>query len=69
MQVDIVCPFYIKDTNKPPCLKCEGITNEASLAMNFRNNADKEKWAKEYCMKSYKICGLYEIIMRKYDRI
>ena len=53
--------------SKPPCLKCEGITDKSGMTMIFKNNAEKEKWARKYCMESYKICGLYEIIMRKYD--
>ena len=67
LQADILCPFYIKDMSKPPCLKCEGITDKSGMTMIFKNNAEKEKWARKYCMESYKICGLYEIIMRKYD--
>ena len=40
LQADIVCPFYIKDMSKPPCLKCEGITDKSGMTMIFKNNAE-----------------------------
>ena len=28
LQADVLCPFYINDSNKPPKIKCEGLSDK-----------------------------------------
>ena len=66
-EVDVRCPFYISDTERPIGIRCEGITDESRLALNFINKRHKMLHMRGFCNINYEKCPLFRIIYEKYE--
>ena len=67
LQVNVLCPFYALDVNRPSYIQCEGVEETNILALKFRNKADKNEYMKKYCMtQHYERCLLYQAAYAKY---
>lgn len=63
---DVRCPFYKK--NKASMISCEGITDDCSINLNFRNTPSCMQQMDIFCCDHYKRCEIYEAIMKaKYE--
>lgn len=59
---DVICPFYKK--NKGMMISCEGITDECSIHLHFRNQAACMQQMDIFCCERYKNCEIYEAVMK-----
>lgn len=67
LQVNVLCPFYALDVNRPSYIQCEGIDDTNMLALKFRNKTNKNEYMKKYCMSQhYERCLLYQAAYEKY---
>ncbi|GFI62076.1 hypothetical protein IMSAG049_01249 [Clostridiales bacterium] len=67
IQADVLCPFYISDSDKPFYLKCEGVCDNSILTLGFRYKTGKRRYVEKYCIKGYEDCGLFKAIFEKYN--
>ena len=67
LQADVLCPFYINDSNKPPKIKCEGLSDKSRLALNFVKSDAKNSHIKLFCAGEYQLCPLFRVIYEKYE--
>lgn len=61
----ILCPFYKKHDGV--VITCEGITDDSTLKLCFRNKIGERIQQKTFCEKAYKNCEIYRMINSKYD--
>ena len=67
IQAEVKCPFYFTDSNKPSVIRCEGISEDTKLILNFRLKEDKIKYMQKFCSDGYRNCYLYKLAYLKYD--
>lgn len=69
MEVTAVCPFYVRDINKPMAqIYCEGIYGR-HVCTTFNRRADKEDHGQRYCRsENCAECEIYKANMKKYQR-
>lgn len=67
MQADVLCPFYLTDTDKPINIRCEGISDDNRLVLNFRHKNEKLTHMKAFCTDNYCGCVLFKAINEKYE--
>ncbi len=65
-QVYVKCPFYRFDDGKRR-VNCEGIIEDSSLSLNFRNKEDFTIQLKTFCCQHYKNCEVYRMLIDKYE--
>lgn len=56
------CPFYKFDDGKRR-ITCEGIIDDSSLSLIFRNKADQKKQLYVFCCRHYQNCEIYRMLM------
>ena len=66
-QADVLCPFYMTDTDRPYNIKCEGISKVNRLYLSFPHKKDKDAHMKKYCTECYKQCRLFKTIYEQYE--
>ena len=66
-QADVLCPFYLSDTENPSNIRCEGISYVNRLYLNFPHKRDKVIHMRLFCTEHYKDCGLFRTINEKYE--
>lgn len=63
----VMCPFYRKDETVN--IRCEGITKESTLVMQFKTKKGREEYQNKYCRTmGYKTCPLRKMLEQKYDK-
>ena len=66
-QIEVQCPFYKYDDGKQR-ITCEGLVDNSSLALIYRNRSDYETQINVFCCAHYKKCEVYRMLMSaKYD--
>lgn len=66
-QIEVQCPFYKYDDGKQR-ITCEGLVDNSSLALIYRNRSDYETQINVFCCEHYKRCEVYRMLMSaKYD--
>ncbi len=65
-QADVLCPFYIADTERPSRISCEGISGESRLVLSFTNKRYKMLHMRGFCTGNYEKCMLFKTIYEKY---
>ena len=65
MQAYVLCPFYKYDDGKRR-ITCEGIVEDSSLAITFRDKADFNTQVAIFCCKNYKNCEVFRMLEEKY---
>ena len=61
---DVMCPFYIEETEKN--IKCENVFS-CSCIMGFKNRREKQGYKERYCNKfNFKNCTQFICVMTKY---
>ena len=66
-QIEVQCPFYKYDDGKQR-ITCEGLVDNSSLALIYRNRSDYETQIDVFCCEHYKKCEVYRMLMSaKYD--
>ena len=66
-QVYVQCPFYRFDDGRRT-ITCEGIVEDSSLALIYRQYADYETQISVFCCEHYKKCEIYRMLMSsKYE--
>lgn len=65
-QADVLCPFYKYDDGKRR-ITCEGIIDDSSVALIYHRRADYEAQILRYCCQGYGSCGVYRLLMKKYN--
>lgn len=63
----VQCPFYKYDDGKRR-ITCEGIIDDSSLALIFRNKRDYEIQIETFCCEHCQKCEVYRLLMDKYDK-
>ncbi len=66
MQVFVRCPFYQFDDGKRR-ITCEGIIDNSTLVVDFRNKEDYETQMSVFCCEHYTCCEVYRMLMEKYQ--
>ena len=68
METTAVCPFYLRDINKPMAqIYCEGIYGR-HVCTTFTRRADKEAHGRRYCTsENCAECMIYQANMQKYE--
>ena len=67
-QSDAQCPFYRTDDHTKRRIICEGIVDESTLALTYRQKFDYDKQLEVFCCEHYKKCEIYRMLMEaKYD--
>ena len=59
------CPYYQKSEIKK--IKCEGITSDSQLVMEFNTKKGRNSYKERFCDASYKKCPLYQKLEEKYE--
>lgn len=63
---EIKCPFFRSHTNVE--ILCEGVTDDSTIRMLFRNRKGRERQEQIFCAGRYENCEIYRAIMKaKYD--
>ena len=66
--VDVLCPFYKKDSREGHSLTCEGgLRGSNAMTTRFDNNSVLAKQLRNYCCRDFSRCWLFQIIRRKYE--
>ena len=65
-QIEVQCPFYKYDDGKQR-ITCEGLVDNSSLALIYRNRTDYETQINVFCCEHYKKCEVYRILIEKYE--
>lgn len=62
----VVCPFYHNEGELT--LYCEGVVEEATLLISFRELKEKTAYKERCCcsLEGYKRCPVAEMLLRKY---
>lgn len=67
LQVNVLCPFYALDVNRPSYIQCEGVEPTNTLAIKFKNKSDKNEYMKKYCMTHhYERCRVFKAVYEQY---
>ena len=62
------CPFYQRDSKKPPRIVCEGITDDNYLILSFgKNPRARDKHKRIFCDAAYEHCEIYRMLTEKYE--
>lgn len=65
---DAKCPFYKFDDEKKRRIICEGIVDESTLALTYRQRIDYDTQLGVFCCEHFKKCEVYRMIMEtKYN--
>ena len=64
-QVNVRCPFYKFDDGRRR-ITCEGIIENSSLALIYRNRKDYETQISVFCSEHYHNCEVYRLLAEKY---
>lgn len=64
-QVYVKCPFYKYDDGRRR-ITCEGVIDDSSLALIFRNRKDYETQMTVFCCSHYQKCEVYRLLSQKY---
>lgn len=63
---EVKCPFFRSHTYVE--ILCEGVTDDSTIRMLYRNRKGREKQERIFCADRYKNCEIYRAIMSaKYD--
>lgn len=63
----VLCPFYKKED--PITIRCEGLTNDSRLALQFTTKEKRVKYQDAFCRTNcYKKCKIHEMLMKKYEK-
>ena len=65
-QAYVQCPFYRHDDGRQR-ITCEGVTDDSSLAMLFREKKGYLTQMTVFCCQNYTKCELYRLLMEKYE--
>lgn len=67
----VQCPFYRHDEcrGKPSVYRviCEGIVEDSTLALNYRNRKDFYTQMETFCCRHFVKCEIYRMLMEKYQ--
>ena len=66
-QADVRCPFYKYDDGKRR-ITCEGIIEDSSIALIYRQKIDFDIQIKGFCCDRFTNCEVYELLMKKYEK-
>lgn len=67
IQVDVLCPFYRSDTNRPTAIQCEGVESSNKLSLRFKNIADKKEYMGRFCTTcDYDRCRVFRAVYEQY---
>lgn len=66
-QVDVRCPFYKSDDGRGR-ITCEGLIDQSSLTLSYRQRGDYEIQIGVFCSGCYDRCEVYRMLMEnKYE--
>lgn len=65
-QADVQCPFYKSDDGRGR-ITCEGLVDESSLTLSYRQRGDYEIQIGAYCCGCYDRCEVFRMLMEKYE--
>jgi len=60
------CPFYHRDNGKYQIV-CEGVTDGATLSMQFPSKAEFRVQMRTFCQGRYENCEVYRMLAKKYE--
>lgn len=63
---NVLCPFYITDSEQHRKVVCEGIEEGSTVSMRFKPG-QKISWMNKYCFADYEKCPLYKLAYKKYE--
>lgn len=66
-QADAQCPFYKSDDHQKRRIICEGIIDDSTLALTYRQKKDYDTQLWVFCCEYYKRCEVYRMLIEKYD--
>jgi hypothetical protein len=64
---DAKCPFYKFDDERRKRIVCEGIVDNSTLALTYRQKEDYDTQLCVFCCEHYKKCEVYNMLMQKYE--
>lgn len=67
MQVDVMCPFYKTDGNRPSFIQCEGINDKNVISIKFSKLEYKNKYMLDFCIRNYCGCKIYKVVNEQYE--
>lgn len=64
MQVNVKCPFYLKDNGKSR-IRCEGFADGSSMEWIFTRKPDYDMQITAFCCERYEKCEIYRALMQE----
>ena len=61
---DVLCPYFKRF--RPLKICCEGITDDCTLQLSFKNRAAQDRQAGIFCIAAWKKCEIARILEDKY---
>ena len=66
-KADALCPFYRFDDGRKHRIVCEGLVDNSTLALTYRQREDYDTQLGVFCCEHFKRCEVYAILAAKYD--
>ena len=67
-KADAQCPFYKFDDDRKRRIICEGLVDNSTLALTYRQREDYSTQLGVFCCEHFKKCEVYRMLMEaKYD--
>lgn len=67
-KADAQCPFYKFDDERKRRIVCEGILDNSTLALTYRQREDYDTQLGAFCCEHYKCCEVFRMLMEaKYE--